>query len=174
MSKEELEARIADAETRNSERAPEEPDADAVDAELEKMEGGEDTATLGAKTKEAGAKATDFVKRHPFAVVGGALAVGALVSLALPKSKTRKASVKIGKDVHEKSLAYGALIAELALTYSKNFLEAYDDAKKASQEKLEDAVEEAGTVSRHAKSAAMRTARDAGKKAIRLKRKLSK
>jgi ElaB/YqjD/DUF883 family membrane-anchored ribosome-binding protein len=172
-----LEQRVSEAEARNGTRQPAKAQAKSAgpltreereQAELAETEADMEAADGGSRLRDraadAASRATGFVRRHPLAVAAGVAALGAVVALALPRSKARKAGAKLGRQAHARSVAYGAVLSELALTYGKNFLEAYDDARKAGEEKLEDA----GSMARHARTAAMRTVRHAGRSAVRL------
>lgn len=81
-------------------------------------------------TRSAAGSTKDFVTRHPFVAVSGAIVAGAVIALALPGRPGRK--------VRGSVLSAGGLLAELASTYGSQMMAMAEDAAKASRDRLED------------------------------------
>lgn len=118
--------------------------------------------------------ATAFVKEHPIKTVVGGLAIGALIAAIVPgpgRRLRRKASAR--------SAMIAGVVADLAATYGKEFLDGAGKAARSGQDKLGDlggaisagassARKEAGAAGEHAAD----TARSLGKAAVRSLREL--
>jgi|GEM_PF-4101920 len=160
--RDDLEARIADAEAR--ERALRSGDGYAAFAEEEDVEEG--TAGLLAASRrlspewaETGQAALGFIRRHPLAVAGGALALGAAVSLLVPGSPVRKAGQSLGGRALARSSILKAAAAQFALAFGSHLLDVMEEAQTRGKEGLEGA----GDTVAQAAEAAKRAALEAGK-----------
>ena len=110
--------------------------------------------------------ATSFVKEHPITTVVGGLALGVLVASLVPGRgrQLRKQATKRGAVV-------AGVLADLALTYGKDFLDGAGKVARTGQDRLgdlgstlgdgaRDATREAGSFTREAGERAVKTLRD--------------
>ena len=132
--------------------------ADEKRAELrEKIEAGEkrhEERALADRAKDAAETATDFVKQHPFATLGGAIAVGLIIG----------AMTKPGRRVARRGGVLASLAADAALAYGMHAIDRAGDLARDGQDKLEDFGD---SVVSTARSARRDTAYMAGKAADR-------
>ena len=118
--------------------------------------------------KDAAGAATEFVKKHPFATLGGAIFVGVAIG----------AMTKGGRRLGKRGGVVAGLLADAAIAYGVKMIDQASDAASAGQDRLEDlgddlidkarstkrdATHLVGTVSDKARSTARRTSRKAGR-----------
>lgn len=111
---------------------------------------------LADKAKEAAGTATEFVKRHPVAAVGGAIAVGLVIG-AMTKPGRRIARKAAGR-----SSIWATLARDAVITYGIKMIDEAASAARSGQDKLEDFSDAAGNVARSAKREATYIATKAG------------
>lgn len=101
-------------------------------AELrEKIEAGEkrnDERAFADRAKEAAETATNFAKEHPFAVIGGAIAIGLAIG----------AMTKPGRRAARRGGFLASLAAEAALAYGMHAIDRAGDVARSGQDRLED------------------------------------
>lgn len=146
-------------------------------AELrEKIEAGEkrnEERALADRARDAAESATEFVKAHPFATLGGAIAIGLAIG----------AMTRPGRRVARRGGVLATLFADAALAYGMQAIDRAGDLARDGQDKLEDLGESMAAGARSARrdtayfadKAADRTgvaARSASRKAGRTVRNL--
>ena len=114
-----------------------------VDAAQKRNTARSQEQSLGDYARDAGSSATSFVKEHPIATVVGGLALGALIASFLPGGR------KVRKKASAKSAMLATALADLALTYGTQFLEASGKAAREGQDRLGDL---GGTIAEGARS----------------------
>ncbi len=107
--RDELRSRIEEAEARNAERS------------------------IADYARNARDETVSFVKRHPVAAVTGALALGAVLALAVPR-RGRKFSLSMGRKIG----VLGTLAAEIGLNYGLNMLDAGASAARSGKNRIEE------------------------------------
>lgn len=144
-----------------------------VDAAQKRNSARSKDQSFGDYARDAGNSATSFVKEHPITTVVGGLAIGVLIASFLPGGR------KVRKKASAKSAMLATALADLALTYGTQFLDASGKAAREGQERLGDLgdtiADGARSLSRNAGSQASdagETARSIGKSAIRTIRDL--
>lgn len=126
-----------------------------------------------AKTaKDAADSATNFVKQHPYATLGGAIFVG--VAIGAMTKRGRKVGAKVG----QRSGVLTRLLADAAIAYGVKMIDQATDAARTGQDRIEDlsddltdkaratkrdAAHMVGTASDKAKSTVRRTSRKASR-----------
>ena len=132
--------------------------SDEKRAELrEKIEAGEqrhEERALADRAKDAAQTATDFVKEHPFATIGGAIAIGLAIG----------AMTKPGRRVARRGGVLASLFADAALAYGISAIDRAGDLARDGQDRLEDLGD---NLAASARSARRDTAYAAGKAADR-------
>lgn len=118
--------------------------------------------------KDAAEAATTFVKKHPLATLGGAIAVGLAIG----------AMTKRGRKLGQRGGVIAGLLADAAIAYGVQMIDQMGDIARDGQDRLEDlgdtisdktrsakrdASHLAGTASDKTLSAARRTRRKAGR-----------
>lgn len=88
---------------------------------------------LAAHAAHARDNAVRIAKEHPFRVIGGALALGALAAVLIPKGNRRV----LGR----KTSALASIATKLAVDYAMNTRKAARDVSRASQERLAEVSE---------------------------------
>lgn len=132
--------------------------SDEKRAELrEKIEAGEqrqEERALADRAREAADTATDFVKAHPLATIGGAIAIGLAIG----------AMTKPGRRVARRGGVLATLFADAAIAYGMHAIDRAGDLAREGQDRLEDLGD---SVAAGARSARRDTAYLAGKAADR-------
>ena len=123
LKREELREKIAAGEARQAERS------------------------LGDYARDARDNATGFVREHPIAVVGAALAVGVVLAAIIP-GPGRRLSQRVGKKVGSRAASLAAIAAELGIAYGTSLMSAAGSAAQTGQDKLEDFGEAIGDCAR--------------------------
>lgn len=118
--------------------------------------------------RDAAGAATNFVKEHPLATLGGAIAIGLAIG----------AMTKRGRRLGRRGGVVAGLLADAAIAYGVSMIDRAGDAAREGQDRLEDlgdalsdsartarreASHLAGTASDKTRSAARRTTRKAGR-----------
>ncbi len=93
--------------------------------------------SLGDYARDARENATGFVREHPIAMVGAALAVGVVLAAIIP-GPGRRLSQRVGKTVGSRASSLATIAAELGIAYAANLKDAAGSAAQAGQDKLED------------------------------------
>lgn len=93
--------------------------------------------------RDAAGEATTFVKAHPIATVLGGLALGAIVASIVPGPGKR-----LRKKAGARSAVLAGALADLAIKYGSEFLDAAGDAARDGRSKLGDLGETIGDGSR--------------------------
>lgn len=137
--------------------------------------------SLGDYARDARDNATGFVREHPIATVGAALAFGVVLAAVIP-GPGRRLSQRVGKKVSGRATSFAAIASKMGLAYASRFMNVAENAARTGQDKLEDigdtlndharnvrretsnraakAADGANTLSRNAKKRAGRTVRD--------------
>ena len=76
-----------------------------------------------------------MVKDHPIAFIAGGIALGLAIGAMFPGSPVRK----VGRRAGRRAGAFAALASELAMTYGHKALDAADDARHSSRDRLSEA-----------------------------------
>ena len=129
--------------------------------------------SMGDYAREARGSATGFVREHPFATVGAALAAGVVLAAIIP-GPGRRLSQRVGKNVGARASAFAAIASELGLTYGTSLMNSASDAARTGQDKLEDLGDTFGDSARSARREASHRAARAADSATSLKRDVSK
>lgn len=151
----------------------------------EKIAAGEarlEERSLGDYAREARDSATGFVREHPIATVGAALAFGIVLAAILP-GPGRRLTKRVGGQVSDRATALAAIAAEMGIAYGSSLMGTASSAARAGQDKLEDIGDSLGdsarTIRREASHRAAKVGdsaailkRDAGRKAGRTARDL--
>lgn len=138
--------------------------------------------SLGDYARDARENATGFVREHPIAMVGAALAVGVVLAAIIP-GPGRRLSQRVGKKVGSRATSLATIAAELGIAYGTSLMNAAGNAAQTGQDKLEDFGDVIGdsarTVRREtshrvakASKGARSLKRDTAKKAVRAVRDL--
>lgn len=128
--------------------------------------------TLGDQAREAADKALEYTKANPLTVIGGALAVGVLIGLATPPGRrvaTRvatsaatgaasaagavgdaasNAAKGVSTAASKRVSPIATMIADALVAYGIKAIDEVMDAKRAGQDKLEDAGDSAAAKAR--------------------------
>lgn len=142
----------------------------------EKIAAGEARHTdrsLGNSARDARDKATEFVREHPMATVGAALAFGIVLAAIIP-GPGRRLSQRVGKRVGSRAASLTAIAAELGLAYGSRFMDFAGNAAQTGQDKLDDIGDTIGDNARTVRREAAHRANKAGDSAATLKRDVSK
>ncbi|WP_427968335.1 hypothetical protein [Altererythrobacter sp.] len=97
----------------------------------EKIEAGERrhaARDLAEAARDAAESATEFVKKHPLATLGGAIAIGLVIG----------AMTKPGRQLTRRGGKLATLVADAAIAYGVSMLEKAGEAATQGQDKLED------------------------------------
>ncbi len=93
--------------------------------------------SIGDYARDARDNATGFVREHPLAVVGAALAIGVVLAAVIP-GPGRRLSQRVGKTFGNRASAITAIAAELGAAYAASLINAAGSAAQSGQDKLED------------------------------------
>ncbi len=149
QKREELREKIAAGEARNADRS------------------------LGDHARDARDTATEFVREHPIATVGAALAFGVVLAALIP-GPGRRLSQRVGKKVGSRAASLAAITAELGLAYGSRFMNFAGNAAQTGQDKFDDIGDTLGDSARTARREATHRAAKVGDSAATLKRDVSK
>ncbi|MHA6317326.1 hypothetical protein ACXYN8_06670 [Altererythrobacter sp. CAU 1778] len=144
-----------------------------LERRIEEGQARQEERTLADKASEAAEQATEFVKAHPMATIGGAIAVGLLIG----------AMTRPGRRLGAKGVSLASAAADLAMVYGLKALDAAEDAARYSGDRIEDIGDTLGDKARKARrelgyqlggarDAAGITAREGSKKAGRTTRSI--
>lgn len=97
---------------------------DRVEAGRERLAGRE----IARTAREAADAASGFVKRHPIATLGGAIAVGLAIG-----AMTRR-----GRQLGRRGGALAGVVADVALTYGLKLIDELTDVARQGQDRIED------------------------------------
>jgi hypothetical protein len=171
----ELQERIEDGEERQ--RARQQHLGAAEELQIEDDEAEVESSELAQRARDAGSDFAQFAKDHPVALIAGGLVLGVAISALFPNSPTRKVGRKAGaalseagqhagealgevrEKTSERASALTAFATQLVLSFGQHLLESLETARDTGKEKLG----EAGEFAVHARNAAVKTAKQAGK-----------
>ena len=88
--------------------------------------------SVGERFADAREDITGMVKDHPIAFIAGGIALGLAIGAMFPGSPVRK----VGRRAGRRAGAFAALASELAMTYGHKALDAADDARHSSRDRL--------------------------------------
>lgn len=95
----------------------------------ERIQAGRDRQAEREKgTDTAIDKLTAVVREHPLLVIAGGLAIGIAISTLIPRSPTRKLS--------KNAIGLLTTVAELGIAYGRQAMDAADDVREPTREKL--------------------------------------
>lgn len=141
---------------------------DELRAKIEAGERRNAERSVGDYAREAGEKATDFVKEHPLATIAGVAVVG--LAIGAMTRPGRRAARTAGR----KTSAFANYAAELGMAYASGLFDAASGAAKAGGEKLADFGGDVAHTARNARDTAgdaagdaLSSIRDLGRKAAR-------
>lgn len=86
--------------------------------------------SVADQARDAAATATDFVKRHPLAMIAGVAVVGLAVG-----AMTRPGR-RAGRQASKRAGAFASYAAEIGLAYATGLLDKAGDAARTGQDKL--------------------------------------
>lgn len=129
--------------------------------------------SLGDYARDARDNATGFVREHPLAVVGAALAVGVVLAAIIP-GPGRRLSQRVGKTVGSRASALAAIAVELGIAYGASLMSAAGSAAQSGQDSLEDLGDAIGDGARSVRREASHRVSRASDSAAALKRDTAK
>lgn len=137
---------------------------DALREKIEAAEKRHEERSLQVVAKEAAENATTFVKKHPFATVGGAIAVGLAIG----------AMTKPGRRLTKRSGVLAAFLTDAVIRYGIQAIDQASDAARQGQDKLEDFSDSVSDKARTAKREASHAAWTAADRTRTATRKASR
>jgi len=114
---------------------------DALREKIEAAEQRHEERSLQIAAKDAAKNATEFVKKHPLATVGGAIFVGLAIG----------AMTKPGRRLTKRTGVLAALVTDAAITYGIQAIDKASDVARDGQDKLEDLNDSVSDKARTAK-----------------------
>ena len=129
--------------------------------------------SLGDYARDARESAAGFVREHPMATIGAALAVGVLLAAIIP-GPGRRMTKRVGSKVSSRASALAAMAAELGIAYGSSLMDAAGSAARTGQDKLEDIGDSLGDSARNVRREASHRAAKAGDSAATLKRNVGR
>lgn len=111
---------------------------DQLRARIEAGEKRNEERTLADQAKEAADNAVEFTKKHPYAVIGGAIAVGLAIG----------AMTRPGRRLGKRGGVLAGLATEAALTYGARLIGKGANAAQFAGDKFEDLGDTAATTAR--------------------------
>lgn len=111
---------------------------DQLRARIEAAEKRNDQRTFADQARDAADTAVEFTKKHPFAVIGGGLAVGLAIG----------AMTKPGRRLGRKGGAFAGLLADAALAYGARVIDNTTNAAQFAGDRLGDFSDSATTAAR--------------------------
>lgn len=129
--------------------------------------------SLGDYARDARENATGFVREHPIAMVGAALAVGVVLAAIIP-GPGRRLSQRVGKKVGSRATSLAAIAAELGIAYGSSLMGAASSAARTGQDKLEDIGDSLGDSARAVRRETTHRVAVAGDGASTLRRNTAK
>lgn len=91
--------------------------------------------SLGEYARDARDRSAGFVRQHPIATIGAALAFGALLAAIIP-GPGRRLSQRVGGNVGSRASSLATIVAELGIAYGTSLMNAAADAARTSQDRL--------------------------------------
>ncbi|MGB3379772.1 MAG: hypothetical protein WBH10_00435 [Allopontixanthobacter sediminis] len=129
--------------------------------------------SLGDYAREARDTATGFVREHPIATVGAALALGVVLAAIIP-GPGRRLTKRVGYQVSDRATALAAIAAEMGIAYGSSLMGAASSAARTGQDKLEDLGDSLGDSARNVRREASHRAAKASDSAASLKRNVGR
>ena len=129
--------------------------------------------SLGDYARDARDNATGFVREHPIAAVGAALAVGVVLAAIIP-GPGRRLTQRVGKQVSTRASTLAAIAAELGLAYGTSLMNFAGNAAQTGQDKLEDFGDAIGDSARTVRREASHRTAKVSDGAASIKRDVSK
>jgi len=133
--------------------------------------------SLGGYARDARDNATVFVREHPIATVGAALAFGVVLAAVIP-GPGRRLSQRVGKKIGGSASSIAAIASELGLAYAAGFMDNAGKAARTGKDTLEDISDTLGdsarAVRREASNRAAKAADGAGTLSRNVKKKTSR
>ena len=111
---------------------------DQLRARIEAGERRNEERTLADQAKEAADTAVEFTKKHPYAVIGGAIAVGLAIG----------AMTRPGRRLGKRGGVLAGLAMDAALAYGARMLDNATNAAQLAGDKFEDLSDTAATTAR--------------------------
>lgn len=152
------------------------PEAQRRQELREKIAAGEarlEERSLGDYARNARDSATGFVREHPIATVGAALAFGIVLAAILP-GPGRRLTKRVGGQVSDRATALAAIAAELGVAYGSSLMGAASSAARTGQDRLEDLGDSIGDSARSIRRETSHRAAKVGDSAAILKRDVSR
>jgi ElaB/YqjD/DUF883 family membrane-anchored ribosome-binding protein len=133
--------------------------------------------SLGGYARDARDNATVFVREHPIATVGAALAFGVVLAAVIP-GPGRRLSQRVGKKIGGSASSIAAIASEMGLAYAAGFMDNAGKAARTGKDTLEDISDTLGdsacAVRREASNRAAKAADGAGTLSRNVKKKTSR
>lgn len=129
--------------------------------------------SLGDYARDARENATGFVREHPIAMVGAALAIGVVLAAIIP-GPGRRLSQRVGKTVGSRTSSLATMAAELGIAYAASMMNAAGSAAQTGHDKLEGLSDSIGDSARAVRSETARRVAAASDSASSLKRNTAK
>lgn len=111
---------------------------DQLRARIEAGEKRNEERTLADQAKDAADTAVEFTKKHPYAVIGGAIAVGLAIG----------AMTRPGRRLGRRGGVLAGLAADAALAYGARMIDKTMDAAQFAGDRFEDLSDSAATTAR--------------------------
>lgn len=111
---------------------------DQLRARIEAGERRNEERTLADQAKDAADNAVEFTKKHPYAVIGGAIAVGLAIG----------AMTRPGRRLGKRGGVIAGLLTDAALAYGARLIDNAGNAAQFAGDKFEDISDSAATKAR--------------------------
>lgn len=111
---------------------------DQLRARIEAAEQRNEQRSLAEQAREAADTAVEFTKKHPFAVIGGALAIGLAIG----------AATKPGRRLGRKGGVFAGILADAALAYGARMIDNTTNAAHFAGDRLGGIGDSAATAAR--------------------------
>lgn len=128
---------------------------DELRAKIEASERRIAERTLGEQAQEVAGAATEYVKKNPLTVLGGAIAVGLVIgALSAPGRRVARsaatgaadavgtaasgAAKTVGNAAKSRGTAFGSLLADALVAYGVKLIDEALDGARTGQDKIED------------------------------------